>query len=221
MFTINGQHRTLAAKELGLKAIDARIIDLSEHPDPAAVEAELRLRTNVRLSDRSTERFKAQIRMGNPDSVAIQQLLEKYETKINYVPTQDVGVNCVSTIESLYHWDQGVVLEETLIALHAAFGEIKGNVAKSGIIKGTAWFLEAHRDHYDGDRFMEILGQFVPAQWEAKARVHAAVMGKSLWFNTYRALVEAWNEKLAPSRKLELVTRGSTKFGGRTIPVIF
>jgi len=218
LFIINGQHRTLAARELKLKTMDARVIDLSQHPDPAAVEAVLRLRTNVRLGDRSLERFKAQLRAGDEESIAIQKLLGRYKTQINFVPNNDVGVNCVSAIESLWRWDDGVLLQEVVEVIVAAYGKMAGKSATAHLVRAIGWTLHAHAGVLDVQRLINKLEGIVPAGLEAKGKINASVMGKPLWFNIYRAILEEYNEKLTPTNKLEVIVKGSTKFGGRLNP---
>src|SRR5215831_11128670 len=74
LFIVNGQHRMRAALKLGHKKIWARVIDLRHVADPGKLEAEFRLKTNVRLGDRIHERFKAQLRAGDEESHAIVAL---------------------------------------------------------------------------------------------------------------------------------------------------
>src|SRR5215471_2071891 len=69
LFLINGQHRSLAARRKGIKSLEARILDLSDEEDPAAIEAHYRLDTGVGLSDKATEKFKARIRAGDEESI--------------------------------------------------------------------------------------------------------------------------------------------------------
>lgn len=82
LFIVNGQHRTLAARKAGMTKLDARVVDLTEVDDPARIEAKFRLRTNVRVGDKSLERFKAQVRSRDPESLAIVQILAKFDTQI-------------------------------------------------------------------------------------------------------------------------------------------
>src|SRR5580765_700984 len=81
LFLVNGQHRSIAARRLGIKSLDARIIDMSEEDDPAMIESKFRLKTNVGLRDRATEKFKAKLRSGDADSVHIVQILAKCGTE--------------------------------------------------------------------------------------------------------------------------------------------
>lgn len=212
LFIVNGQHRTLAARQLGQKQIDARVIDLSAEKDPGAIEALFRLKTNVRLGDRSLERFKAQLRAGDPQSRAIQKLLGRYDTEINAVANSEFGINCVSTIENLYAYDGGSLLTDTLDIMKEVYGEIRGNVASASMFKGIAWFTEAHAEKADRAHLIMRLQGMTVAQLMARARTHASVMGKALWFNVYRAIVELYNDKLTgKGTRLEFVSRGANR----------
>jgi len=214
LFLVDGQHRVLSAKSLGLKTLDARVIDLSDHPDPGAVEALLRLHANVGLADRALERFKAQVRAGNEESIAIQQILASFDTEINVTANSEFGINCVSTVERIYRADNGSILRETLEVMRDVYGEIRGSTAQSPLFRGIAWFIVAHIDANQADRgrLVEKMQNMTVAQLNARARTHASVMGKSLWFNIYRAIVELYNEKLQ-GKRLEWVTRGANRLG--------
>jgi hypothetical protein len=211
LFIVNGQHRTLAAIGLNVKRVDARVIDLSGEKDPGAVEAMLRLRTNVRLPDRSLERFKAQLRSGDEQSIAIQKLLARYDTEINHVANGEFGINCVAAIETLYAYDDGSLLKDTLDLMRDVYGEIRGPAAAASLFKGTAWFIEAHPNGINRDRLVERMQTMSIVQLNARARTHASVMGKTLWFNIYRTIVELYNDKLTQGQRLEWVSRGANR----------
>lgn len=209
LFVVNGQHRVLAARKLGHKTIWARVIDLRKHVDPGEIEADFRLKTNVRLGDRSHERFKAQLRAGDPESHAIVKLLSKFDTEINLVPTFDHGVNCISTVEVLYRIDDGALLTDTLEIVQSSFRAIGGKAAGSNVFKAVAWFTHKHADESDRDRLIEKLTVLGPAAWESKARTMQSTMSGSLWLNFYRILVDVYNEKLSERNRLSWQTKGS------------
>jgi len=215
LFLVDGQHRVLSAKQQGIKQLDARVIDLSGHPDPGQVEALLRLHANVGLQDRALERFKAQVRSGNEESLAIQNLLAKFDTEINAVANAEFGINCVSTIERIYRADgTGAILNDTLALIKEVYGEVRSHNAQANLFMGVAWFTVAHLDSGQArrERAVEKMGELTITQLQARARAHASVMGKSLWFNIYRAIVELYNDKLS-GKKLEWVSRGAARLG--------
>lgn len=212
LFVVNGQHRTIAARKRGDKKIWARILDLSDARDPALIEAGLRLKTNVRLGDRPLERFKAQLRAGNQESIEIVKLLDRYDTEINEVPNMDHGINSVTGIEALYRIDQGGLLSEILETVNAAYKTIGGRTATIHLFKGIGWFILKHSDETDRSRLIEKLSDVGTAALDRRARAHMAVMGGNLWQNHYRAIVDFYNDKLQQRNKLEWRLRGSTSW---------
>lgn len=212
MYVVNGQHRTIASRKLGHDRIWARVLDLSEADDPGEIEAALRLKTNVRLGDRPLERFKAQLRSGDEESIAITKLLARYDTQINATPTQEEGINSVTGIETLYRLDNGGLLAEILETIKAAFGNVAGRAATIYILKGVGWFILKHSDMTDRGRLIEKLNEAGTAAIDRRARAHMSVMGGNLWQNYYRAIVDFYNEKLQQRNRLEFQLRGSTSW---------
>lgn len=211
LFVVNGQHRTLGARKLGMTKIWARIVDLSDLEDPAQIEAGFRLKTNVRLGDRPLERFKAQVRSGDEQSIAIVRLLNRYGTYINETPTSDEGINSVATVETLYSLDDGGILAETLEVIRDGLQHLGGKNTNANMLKGVAWLLLQHSDKADRFRIVEKVKYGVPAI-DQRARAHRSVMGGTEWMNYYRALVDFYNEKLRERSKLDWQTRGATRW---------
>ena len=210
LWIINGQHRTAAAQKQGMKKIWARVVDLSDVEDPGAVEADLRLKTNKRISDNPLQRFKAQLRAGDPESIEIRDILAKFDAYINEVPTNEHGINAVAAVEKVYRVDDGKLLTETMETLHKAFGVVGGESFKADMLKGTSWFLHRHYIEADLGRLNEKMQGIGPAALGNRARTIQATMGSSLWINYYRALVEMYNEKLGQKSRLAWKLRGST-----------
>lgn len=216
LFLVNGQHRTLAARKLNHETIWARIVDLSHVEDPGAVEAELRLKTNVRLGDRPLERFKAQVRAGDPQSLDIIKLLARFDTEINSSPTTEVGINCVSTIEGIYELDDGHLLVEVLEIMKETFGGFSGKNASAAMFKGLGWFVEKHGIEADRSRLIEKLKITGAEQMYRRAVTMQSTMGGSLWMNYYRVIVDFYNDQLREKSRLgwQLRGAGSWKKGG-------
>lgn len=216
LFLMDGQHRALAARRKGIRYLDARIIDLTEEPDPAAIEARYRLTTNVGLRDRATERFKAQIRAGDAESVHIVKILAQADTFILFNPADEGGLTCISTIEQIYRVDEvGALLANTLELVKEAFGTFQDKAGTSSMLKAMAWFLVANYEDADHHRVIEKLKEIQAAAIDRRARTIQGTMSGSLWFNYYRAIVDVYNERLTDSRRLEWVSRGSKTLGGK------
>jgi hypothetical protein len=215
LFIVNGQHRLRAARKLGHKKIWARVIDLKAAEDPGKIEAEFRLKTNVRLGDRIHERFKAQLRAGDEESHAIVALLAKFDTEINLVPTSEGGINCITTIELIYRVDEGALLRDTMEIIKGAVTVVGGKNVNAGWIKGLAWFIEKHSMECDRSRVIEKVSVMGVNGLERRARAMQSSFAGPLWINYYRALVDLYNEKLAVKNRLELSTRGQGVFRPR------
>lgn len=209
LWIINGQHRCKAAQKKGMKTILARVIDLRKVEDPAALEAEYRLMTNKRAGDNAQERFKAQLRAGDPESLDIVKIAKNAGTEINLSPNPDHGINCVSTVEKIYRLDQGVLLKETLSFVADVWGDIGGRNATAGVLKSICWFIEKHSEETNKDRLVERLKSLGYAAWESRSRTTALSMGGAMWVNFYRTLVALYNEGQKDKDRLQWKMRGS------------
>lgn len=209
LFIVNGQHRTKAGQKKGLLEMDARVIDLKKFDDPAAIEAGFRLKTNVKLGDRPLERFKAQLRAGDEESLAIQKILASFNTEINTQNQTDIGINCVSTIEALYRLDDGALLKETLEVIRDVWKYVGGKHTQSALLKGVCWFIEKHAEDSDRTRLVNKLQGVGLTAMSSRARTIGLTMGGSLWMNYYRAIVDLYNEQLRESNRLPWMMRGA------------
>jgi hypothetical protein len=211
LYIVDGQHRAAAAMRVGETHILAQVV-----LEPSAEEeARLRLKGNVKRTDRVHEVFRARIAASDPTAIAVSRILTSLDTQINMVPTLDAGINCVQTIEKLYMLDEGVTLIRILSLLKDLFGPLKPEVASTNMLKGIAWFIEQHEGGtptLDMDRFERILREFGPSALNRSARAHKASLGGALWVNTYRALVTMNNDGLSEASKLEWKTRGTTNW---------
>lgn len=206
LWIVNGQHRVAAASLLGQEKVWARVVVGLN----AEQEAALRLKTNVRLSDRPLERFRAQLKAGDPESVAIVKILDRVGTSMNEVPTADEGINAVAAIEGIYRIDEGSVLLETLEFLKQTFGQVGGKFATATLMRATAWFILKHRHEANMDRLQSQMKGMGPAALDRHARTVAATMSGPLWLNLYRSFVELYNDGLGEKSRLEWRTKGSS-----------
>lgn len=218
LFLVNGQHRSLAAKRRNIKMLDARIIDLSGEEDPAAIEAKFRLTTNVGLRDRATERFKAQLRSGDAESVDIVKILAQCGTEILFNPADEFGITAIATVESIYRFDDtGGLLRQTLELIRDSYGGYTEKAQTSAMLKGMAWFIIVHSEQADYTRLKQKLGMIQSVAIDRKARTIQGSMQGSLWFNYYRAIVDVYNDGLRNERsRLEWVSRGARALGGKS-----
>lgn len=208
LWIINGQHRTKAAQKIGIEELDARIVDLRKVEDPASLEAHYRLITNRRVNDRATERFKAQVRAGDEDSIAILKILNEANTEVNFVANPDTGINCISTVEAIYKLDDGVLLGWTLKVVNDAWGTIGGANARAAVLKSLAWFIEKHSEESDYGRLVDRLKTIGISAWESRAHTSKLAQGGAMWVNFYKSLIEVYNEHLKRNR-LQWKMRGA------------
>lgn len=209
LFIVNGQHRAKAAQKLGLTKLDARVINLRKEADPARTEAKFRLETNVRLGDRPLERFKAQLRAGDEESIAIVQIAESFGAEISLVPNE-TGINCISTVESIYRLDDGALLRQTLKVVKDAYPYVGGKFASADLLKSICWFIEKHDKESDRTRLVGKLTSIGRPALESRARTTQLSMSGALWVNYYRAIVELYNEQLREKSRLQWKLRGKS-----------
>jgi hypothetical protein len=227
LFLIDGQHRSIVGRRLKITHLEARIIDLSEEDDPAAIEAALRLTTNVGLRDSATERFKAKVRAGDPESIDIVKILTQSGTFVKFNQAEEGGLTCIASIEKIYRVDHhGALLRNTLELTKEGFAHydrdtgaltdpLPGKAGSASMLKAMAWFLQANYEAADHTRLIEKLVEAKPAVIDNRARIIQGTMSGSLWFNYYRAIVDLYNERLTDRRRLEWVSRGAGSLGGK------
>lgn len=204
LWIVNGQHRAAAAKVAGETEILAQVKSVSNMtPDQARVyEAELRLKGNTRRTDKSQERFRAQVAARHPDSLAIVEIASKFNTRINPWPDSKHGINSVSAVERLYRKNNGVLLTRVFEFIRDAFGEVSGPFASVAMLSAVSWLLERHDQEMNRSRMVERLGVEGIESIDRKARAHKGAMGGALWTNYYRAIIEIYNTNLPQRSRL-------------------
>lgn len=214
VYVVNGQHRTLGARKAGVEAVWSRVLDLREAHDPGAIEAMFRLRTNKRMGDRPLERFKAQRRAGDEESIAIVELLSKFDAEVNEIPVSDTGINAISTVERIYRIDDGHLLAEVLQMIKDAYGYVGSKYASASVMAGLGWVIIKHGDEAERDRLVSQLHNYGITALNQRMVVTKGTMGGPLWTNLYRAVVEIYNENLSQKNKLEWRLKGSSNYTG-------
>lgn len=213
LWIVNGQHRSKAAQKRGMEKIWARVIDLRKVEDPASVEATFRLKTNVRMGDRPLERFKAQLRAGDEQSIAIRDILASFGTEINTQTNLETGINAVVAVEQIYQMNDGALLREVLQLIKDAWKYPGGKHAQASLLKGIAWFIDKHASESERSRLVTKLSGLGPNPLASRAATIRLTMGGSLWINYYRAIVDLYNDQLKEKNRLEWKIRGSQSLG--------
>lgn len=214
LWVVDGAHRVAGASLAGEKEMLAQVLTGLDQK----TEAELRLKGNVKRSDKSAERFKAQVAAGYVESVAIVEILTNFDTKLNLAaPDSYHGINAISAVESIYRLNKGIMLTRVLEMIRDAFGQIGGKTASSSMLRGIAWLIQKHEREMDRGRMIDKMSRDGVDMIERKARSIKLTHGGALWVNYYRAFVDSYNERLLEKSKLEWKTsRANYELGGDT-----
>jgi hypothetical protein len=210
LWVVDGAHRVAGATLAGETEMLAQVLTGLDRQG----EAELRLKGNVKRSDKSAERFKAQVAAGWPESLAIMEIVENFDTKLNLsAPDVRHGINAISAVEMIYRRNKGILLTRTFELIRDAFGEIGGKTASVAMIKGVAWLIERHETEMSRPRMVEKMQRDNVDMIERKARSIKLSHGGALWVNYYRAMIDSYNERLPQGSILEWKTQRAGSLG--------
>lgn len=217
LYIINGQHRAAAAKLEG----ETHILAFIYEGLTLKQEAEYRLKFNNMRLDRPLEKFHAQITAGDPTALAIVRICEEFETRVNRSANSHTGINCVSTLRDCFVESEELFVR-TMRALTDSYGNVKGEVAQSTVIKGVFWFLKVHHGEYNYSSFTDRMDKAGIKELMQRKVAYKSATGGADWLNYYRALVEMYNYKRPEHTRLELKTKysirlepgGSSRAGG-------
>jgi hypothetical protein len=214
LWVVDGAHRVAGASLAGEKEMLAQVLMGLDQQ----TEAELRLKGNVKRSDKSSERFKAQVAAGYAESLAIVEILTNFETKLNLAsPDAYHGINAISAVESIYRLNKGIMLTRVLEMTRDAFGSVGGKTASSSMLRGIAWLIQKHEREMDRGRMIDKMSRDGVDMIERKARSIKLTHGGAMWVNFYRAFVDSYNERLPEKSKLEWKTsRANADLGSDT-----
>lgn len=207
-YIVNGQHRGAGALRAGETVIIAEVFEGLTVEEESA----LRLKGNTRRGDRPQERFQAQVRAGDPESLAIVNIVSLFDTKVNRSPDQKRGINAVASLEDIYRRDRnGTLLTRVLEFIQESLGEVQGANTAVPVLKGVAFMLERHGSEMDRKRMVEKIREHGVRGIHRIATAHQAALGGAKWMNYYRAFIEVYNERLSERARLEFRTTGWSK----------
>jgi hypothetical protein len=208
LYVVNGQHRVSAKKILGAEMILGRVVNGLE----TAGEAELRLITNVQISERPNERFKAQLAANYEESHEILRIIVTHGVELNLDRVDPLaGLNAIATIEMIYRIDRGQTLEWVITLLSDLYKEVTSVNSGQPVLRAFAWFYTRHEAEYNREWLIKALREMPPAAWAKQSKDLHTLMGGSQWINYYRKLIEAYNEAAPDGGALQMQTRGSTR----------
>lgn len=163
---LDGQHRIYAAKANGLHTLDAYVYaDLTIEQ-----EADLYRMFGDYLRQKATDRFLAAIRAGDPEALAIADVLAEYDLKV-VATTRGHGIHAVDAVQYIVSHYGLSMLRLVLAFLVEAFGN--NAIALNGTtLRGAARFLDRFANHpkFNHKRLMTRLKRGGFSQYEQRAK---------------------------------------------------
>lgn len=138
----DGQHRLTAARELDIDQVPCLIHEGLTPEEEADLFAQLQMK---RKNLTQIERFRAQVFAGNPESVAIQSILDSVDVKLDSRRHSGDTVSAIMTLENIFRSRGGGhlkrVLSESLLIWQGKNGSMQGS-----FIDGFSRFLYGYGD---------------------------------------------------------------------------
>jgi hypothetical protein len=186
MFVIDGQHRLVALRRLGITDVPCVVYQGLSRADEAKLFAKLQ---TERRRIRPTQRFQAEVVAKNPRALAIKKVLESVD-----VVMSDIGgrlmapheVSAVVALERIYDAHGAQRLEEVLTVARMSFPEEKGALSND-VILGISSFIATEKP--DLDRLIRMLQQVTA--WDLKARATALRQGRGVGGGSPAYMAEA------------------------------
>lgn len=173
---LDGQHRTEAARRVGMDKIPARIyIDLTYRE-----EADLYVRFATVNKQTAVDRFRARLEAGDPVVLDLHAIL----TGLNLeVPPQQTGaltphqIACVFTLERVYQYQGREILSLALHTLHDAWkGRQRGYSMQA--VEGAAAFWARYQGQASMSHLIDVLHRNTPDEVAVLAYKTQEVMGQ-------------------------------------------
>lgn len=181
LYVIDGQHRTFVARQIGLPSVPVRM-HFGLTPEQEAV---LFIRFQQgRRAVTPLEAFHAGVFAGNPESIAIVELLHdlgwKLPKKTGQGGSRDSlsrSITAVTTVVRIYRYDNGGLLTRVLNIYGAAWGSTGGRV-NGQVLQGLAYLLSRKNDLDDASMVRKLQVK-EPADIMRAARSTAMSSGNS------------------------------------------
>lgn len=205
LFVIDGQHRTMLALRCGETHILGTIHDGLSKKEEAA----LRIKFNDTRQDTAQEKFKTRLTARDPVALGVRKVVTEAGGKIGISTHGPRHINAVAGLEKVYRLDDGKTLAVVLAIQRAAFDVLDGSTCTVPSLQGLAHFVRAH--NFDEKRLIERLSLVGARALIREMHGHKAAVGGSAWVNYYRAVLSAYNYRLAPSKRIEWAEPGSRR----------
>jgi hypothetical protein len=186
LYVIDGQHRLVALRRLGIQDVPCVVYNGLSRADEAKLFAKLQ---TERRRIRPTQRFQAEVVAKDPRALAIKKVLENTD-----VVMSDVGgrlmapheVSAVVALERVYDNHGASRLEEVLTVIRLAFPDEKGALSNDMVL-GVSSFIATEKP--DIDRLIRQLSQVTA--WDLKARATALRQGRGVGGGSPAYMAEA------------------------------
>jgi hypothetical protein len=186
LYVIDGQHRLIALRRLGIQDVPCVVYNGLSRADEAKLFAKLQ---TERRRIRPTQRFQAEVVAKDPRALAIKKVLEGVD-----VVMSDIGgrlmapheVSAVVALERIYDNHGASRLEEVLTVARMSFPDEKGALAND-VILGISSFIATEKP--DIDRLIRQLSQVTA--WDLKARATALRQGRGVGGGSPAYMAEA------------------------------
>jgi len=150
---VDGQHRTLAAKLLGVEKVPSAIVIMSAKEQAEAFQA---INGNLTRISRY-QMFRAEIKSGKATSLKVAEICAKLEIRIvfNVASPAFSAIACISTLESVLKKKGEAALLTTLKCLIAGTERSSSRILRAEAVEGLSSFL------VDTPKYMEDEGGLI------------------------------------------------------------
>lgn len=161
-YIIDGQHRYLAMKMLGLK----RVVCLIHEGMTYEQEAEMFYHVNDIKVVSPLEKLNSRIEMGDGPSINLIAICHKHGFELDVMnPRKEF--RSVKTLQDIYGYDNGVTLDRIFKIINTAYPVEKGRTLNK-VLRGVFLFLRKHGDVIDEKNLIERLSKAGIVQLFAK-----------------------------------------------------
>jgi hypothetical protein len=175
LYVIDGQHRLVALRILGIQDVPCIVYQGLTRADEAKLFAKLQ---TERRRIRPSQRFAAEVVAKNPRALSIKKVLDKLDIQITDIGGRLMApheVSAVVALERIYDAQGDGHLEDVLTVCRMSFPDEKGALAND-VILGVSQFMVQEKP--DLDRMIQRLQQVTV--WDLKSRASALRQGRGV-----------------------------------------
>jgi hypothetical protein len=186
LFVIDGQHRLVALRVLGIQDVPCVVYQGLSRADEAQLFAKLQ---TERRRIRPSQRFTAEVVAKNPRALAIKKVLDTTGVTITDVGGRLMApdeISAVVALERIYDMHGASRLEDVLTVARLSFPDEKGALSND-IVLGISSFIATEKP--DQDRLIRHL-RTVTA-WDLKSRAAALRQGRGIGGGSPAYMAEA------------------------------